>query len=124
MPAFQNAAFEPLNRSLSEAASEALTTAFEEVGLEFSNFHPTIQAVMKRAAISSAHAKQQVERFVRVAAMADQYDLSDEQKQYALVKAYERHAERIGMGAKVVSLRRQPMPTGPVIVDRAPDSHI
>jgi len=57
---------------------------------------------MKHAAISSAHAKQ----FVRVAAMADQYDLSDEQKQYALVKAYERHGERIG-GAKVVSLRRQ-----------------
>ena len=63
---------------------------------------------MKRAAISSAHAKQQVERFVRVAAMTDQYDLSDEQKQYALVKAYERHGERIGMGAKVVSLGRQP----------------
>jgi len=38
--------------------------------------------------------------------MADQYDLSDEQRQYALVKAYERHGERIGMGA--MSLRRQP----------------
>jgi hypothetical protein len=61
---------------------------------------PTIQAVMKHAAISSAHAKQ----FVRVAAMADQYDLSHEQKQYALVK--ELHGERIGMGAKVVSIRR------------------
>jgi hypothetical protein len=36
--------------------------------------------------------------------MADQYDLSDEQKQYALVK--ELHGERIGMGAKVVSIRR------------------
>ena len=108
MPVFQNASFEPLNRSLAEAASEALTTAFEEVGLQFSNFHPIIQAVMNRAAISSAHAKQQVERFVRVAAMADQYDLSDEQKQYALVKAYERHGERIGMGLKAVSLRRQP----------------
>ena len=65
---------------------------------------PTIQAVMNRAAISSARAKQQVERFVRVAAMADQYDLSHEQKQYALVK--ELHGERIGMGAKVVSIRR------------------
>ena len=61
---------------------------------------PTIQAVMKHAAIRSAHAKQ----FVRVAAMADQYDLSDEQKQYALVK--ELHGERIGMCAKVVSIRR------------------
>ena len=100
MSVFQNASFEPLNRSLAEAASEALTTAFEEVGLQFSSFHPTIQAVMKRAAISSAHAKQQVERFVRVAAMADQYDLSDEQKQHALVKAYERHGERIGMRAE------------------------
>jgi hypothetical protein len=124
MSLFQNASFEAPNRSLAEAASEALTTAFEEVGLQFSNLHPTIQAVMKRAAISSAHAKQQVERFVRVAAMADKYDLSDEQKQYALVKAYERHGERIGMGAKVVSLRRQPFPTRPVIMDRTSDSHI
>jgi len=32
--------------------------------------------------------------------MADQYDLSDEQKQHALVKAYERHGERIGMRAE------------------------
>jgi hypothetical protein len=27
--------------------------------------------------------------------MADHYDLSDEQKEFALVKAYERHAERL-----------------------------
>jgi hypothetical protein len=101
MPVFQNASFEPLNRSLAEAASEALTTAFEEVGLQFSSFHPTIRAVMNRAALSSAHAKQQVERFVRVAAMADQYDLSDEQKQYALMKAYEQHAERLAKSEEV-----------------------
>jgi hypothetical protein len=124
MPAFQNPSFEPLNRSLAEAASEALTTAFEEVGLQFSSFHPTIQAVMKRAAISSAHAKQQVERFVRVAAMADQYDLSDEQKQYALVKAYERHGERIGMGAEGGVAPPPAIPTGPVLADRASDSRI
>jgi hypothetical protein len=120
MPAFQDASFEPLNYALAEAASEALTTACEEVGLQFSSFHPTIQAVMKRAAISSAHAKQQVESFVRVAAMADQYDLSDEQKQYALVKAYERHAERIGMGAETAPA----VPTGPSDVNRASDFHI
>ena len=124
MPVFQNASFEPLNHALAEAASEALTTAFEEVGLQFSSFHPTIQAVMKRAAISSAHAKQQVESFVRVAAMADQYDLSDEQKQYALVKAYERHGERLGMGAESGVAPPPAVLTGPVIMDRASDSHI
>ena len=95
MPVFQNASFEPLNRSLAEAASEALTTAFEEVGLQFSNFHPIIQAVMNRAAISSAHAKQQVESFVRLVDMADQYNLTEERKEYALVKAYEQHGESL-----------------------------
>ena len=120
MPVFQDASFKPLNYALAEAASEALTTACEEVGLQFSSFHPTIQAVMKRAAISSAHAKQQVESFVRVAALADQYDLSDEQKQYALVKAYERHAERIDMGAETAPA----VPTGPSDVNRASDFHI
>ena len=118
MPVFQ------LNYALAEAASEALTTAFEEVGLQFSSFHPAIQAVMKRAAISSAHAKQQVERFVRVAAMADRYDLSDEQKQYALVKAYERHGERIGMGAEGGVALSPAIPTRPSDVNRASDSHI
>ena len=130
MSLFQNASFEPLNRSLAEAASEALTTAFEEVGLQFSNFHPTLQAVMKRAAISSAHAKQQVERFVRVAAMADQYDLSDEQKQYALVKAYEQHGERLAKSEKVSGSGQdeatsQPSPTAPSeapVPDGPPDS--
>ena len=112
MPEFQNASFEPLNLSLAEAASEALTTAFEQVGLQFSSFHPTIQAVMKRAAISSAHAKQQVERFVRVAAMADQYDLSAEQKEYALVKAYERHAERLAADDQEVVVGGPAAPAG------------
>ena len=79
---------------------------------------------MNRAAISSARAKQQVERFVRVAAMADQYDLSDEQKQYALVKAYERHGERIGMRAAGGVVPPPAIPTGPVIMDRISDSHI
>ena len=124
MPIFQDASFKPLNYALAEAASEALTTAFEEVGLQFSSFHPAIQAVMKRAAISSAHAKQQVESFVRVAAMADQYDLSDEQKQYALVKAYERHGERIGMGAESGVALSPAIPTGPLDLNRASDSHI
>ena len=63
---------------------------------------------MNRAAISSAQTKQQVERFVQVAAMADQYDLSDEQKQYALVKAYERHGEPSAWALQAVSPRRQP----------------
>ena len=57
--------------------------------------HPTIRAVMERGAISTADAKQQVDSFVRVAALADQFNLTDEQRDFALVKAYEQHRERL-----------------------------
>src|SRR3954470_20487936 len=97
---FQDAK-DPLKRVLEEAAREALTAEFEKLGLQFSRLHPTIRAVMERAAVSTAHAKQQVENFVRVVGMADQYNLTEEQKQYALVKAYEKHGERLAKSQEV-----------------------
>ena len=63
MSEFQNAT-EPPKPVLEEAAREPLTTEFEKLGLEFSNLHPTIRAVIECAAVSTAHAKQQVENFV------------------------------------------------------------
>ena len=124
MSLFQNASLEAPNRSLAEAASEAFDDSVRGSRAAILQFHPTIRAVMNRAAISSAQTKQQVERFVQVAAMADQYDLSDEQKQYALVKAYERHGERIGMGAEGGVALSPAIPTRPSDVNRASDSHI
>jgi orotidine-5'-phosphate decarboxylase len=113
MSEFQNAT-EPPKPVLQEAAREALSTEFEMLGLEFSNLHPTIRAVIERAAVSTADAKQQVESFVRVVAMADQYSLTDEQKEYALVRAYEQHAERIAKEVGGSGLdASQPSPAGP-----------
>ena len=84
-----------LKRVVEEAAREALIAQFEKLGLQFTNLHPTIRAIMERAAISTGDATQQVESFVRLVAMADQYNLTEEQKEYALVKAYEQHGERL-----------------------------
>ncbi len=84
MSEFQDA-MDPLKRVLEEAAREALIAQFEKLGLQFTNLHPTIRAIMERAAISTGDAAQQVESFVRLVAMADQFNLTDEQKEYALV---------------------------------------
>ena len=54
-----------------------------------------IRVVMERGAISTANAKQEVEKFFRIAAMADRFGLTSQQKQYAIVKAYEQHGERL-----------------------------
>jgi hypothetical protein len=49
-----------LKRVLEEAARDALIAHFEKLGLQFSNLHPTIRAIMERAAISTGDAAQQV----------------------------------------------------------------
>ena len=86
---------ERLNRAASEAAREALTAEFEARGLDFSDLHPMIRVVLERGAIYTANAKQQVENFFRIAAMTDRFNLTTQQKQYAIVKAYEQHGERL-----------------------------
>src|SRR3954463_7243706 len=115
MSEFQDAT-DPLKRLLEEAAREALIAQFEKLGLQFTNLHPTIRAIMERAAISTGNAAQQVESFVRLVAMADQYNLTEEQKEYALVKAYEQHGERLAKSEKVGGSgldASQPSPTDP-----------
>ena len=95
MSDIQHTILERLNRAASEAAREALTAEFEARGLDFSDLHPMIRVVMERGAISTANAKQEVEKFFRIAAMADRFGLTTQQKQYAIVKAYEQHGERL-----------------------------
>jgi hypothetical protein len=119
-----------LKRVVEEAAREALNGQFEKLGLQFINLHPTIRAIMERAAISTGDAAQQVESFVRLVAMADQYNLTEEQKEYALVKAYEQHGERLAKSEKVGGSGQdeatsQPSPTDPSeapVPDGPPDS--
>jgi hypothetical protein len=119
-----------LKRALEEAAREALIAHFEKLGLRFSNLHPTIRAIMERAAISTGDAARQVESFVRLVAMADQFNLTEEQKGYALVKAYEQHGERLAKSEKVGGSGQheatsQPSPTDPSeapVPDGPPDS--
>ena len=52
---------------------------------------------MERAVASTGDVRQQVERFLLVARMADQHDLSDADKRYALEKAYERYGQSTGL---------------------------
>jgi hypothetical protein len=52
---------------------------------------------MEQAVISTGDIRQQVERFILVARMADQLDLSDEEKRHVLKKAYERFGRDTGL---------------------------
>jgi hypothetical protein len=52
---------------------------------------------MKRALIATGDVRQQVERFILVARMADQQDLSDQEKRHVLEKAYERYGQNTGL---------------------------
>src|SRR4051795_3612227 len=129
MSEFQDAT-DPLKRVLEEAAREALIAHFEKLGLQFINLHPTLRAIMERAAILTGDAAQQVESFVRLVAMADQFNLTEEQKEYALMKAYEQHAERLAKSEEVGGSGQdeptsQPSPAGPPkahVPDGPPDS--
>ena len=78
-------------------ARDALAHEFDRLGLAFSTLHPTIRAVMERAVVSSGNVGQQVEKFLLVARMADQHDLSDAEKRYVLEKAYERFGQNTGL---------------------------
>ena len=79
------------------SARDALAHQFQELGLEFSSLHPTIRTVIEQAVISTGDVRQQVERFILVARMADQLDLSDEEKRHVLEKAYECYGRAAGL---------------------------
>ena len=78
------------------SARHYLVLQFDKLGLTYFSLHPTIRAVMERAVISTGDVQQEVERFIQVARMADQPDLSDEDKRHVLEKAYERHGRKTG----------------------------
>ena len=78
------------------SARDSLAQQFEKLGLSYFSLHPTIQTVMERAVIVTGDVQQEVAKFIKVAMMADQPDLSDEDKRHALEKAYERHGRETG----------------------------
>jgi hypothetical protein len=94
MPEWEGA--EALKRALQEVTREALTAEFQKLGLNYASLDPIIRSAMELAAISAGGVRQQVESFLGVARMVDEYDLSDAKKGYALVKAYERHRQTMG----------------------------
>jgi hypothetical protein len=79
------------------SARDALAHQFQKLGLDFSTLRPTIRTVMEQAVLSTRDVRQQVERFIMVARMADQLELSDEQKRHVLEKAYERYGRAAGL---------------------------
>jgi hypothetical protein len=79
------------------AAQDALADQFRKLGLEFSGLQHTIRTVMKRAVIATGDVRQEVERFMMVARMADQQDLTDQEKRHVLEKAYERYGQNTGL---------------------------
>jgi hypothetical protein len=79
------------------SARDALAHEFQKLGLEFSSLHPTIRTVMERAVKATGDVRQQVERFILVARMADEQDLSNQEKRHVLEKAYERYGQNTGV---------------------------
>ena len=78
------------------SARDSLARQFEKLGLSYFSLHPTIRTVMERSLISTGDVQHEVGRFLQVARMADQRDLSDRDKRHVLEKAYERHGRKTG----------------------------
>jgi hypothetical protein len=66
---------------------EALTAAFKKRGVDLGELDPILQSTMVAAALSTG-AEEQVERFARVAKIAEQFDIPDDLKREMVVKAY------------------------------------
>jgi len=73
-----------------------ITAEFGRLGLDYATFDPIIRETIEMAAASSGNVRREVDGLIRVARMADQYDLSDDMKRHVIAKAYERYAERLG----------------------------
>ena len=107
--------FQSFKRALRERATrEALDFEFQKLGLDYRSFDPIIRSTMEIEAISSGDVRRQVESFLRVARMVDKYDLSDAQKKYAIMKAYERHAATLSGNLGNGSADSEAKPGAPV----------
>ena len=66
---------------------EALTAAFKRRGVDLAELDPSIRSIMVAAAFSTG-VEEQVEAFIRLARVAEQFDLPDDLRRELAVKAY------------------------------------
>jgi glycine cleavage system regulatory protein len=72
---------------------EALTAAFKRRGVDLAQFDASIRSIMVAAAFSTG-VEEQVEAFIRLARVAEQFDLPDDLRRELAVKAYRSYGER------------------------------
>ena len=73
---------------------EALTAAFKRRGVDLAEFDASIRSIMVAAAFSTG-VEEQVEAFIRLARVAEQFDLPDDLRRELAVKAYRSYAESL-----------------------------
>ena len=73
---------------------EALTAAFKRRGVDLAEFNANIRSIMVAAAFSTG-AEEQVEAFIRLARVAEQFDLPDDLRRELAVKAYRSYGESL-----------------------------
>ena len=73
---------------------EALTAAFKRRGVDLAEFDASIRSIMVAAAFSTG-VEEQVEAFIRLARVAEQFDLPDDLRRELAVKAYRSYGENL-----------------------------
>ena len=73
---------------------EALTAAFKRRGVDLAQFDASIRSIMVAAAFSTG-VEEQVEAFIRLARVAEQFDLPDDLRREMAVKAYRSYGESL-----------------------------
>jgi len=73
---------------------EALTAAFKRRGVDLAEFDASIRSIMVAAAFSTG-VEEQVEAFIRLARVAEQFDLPDDLRRELAVKAYRSYGESL-----------------------------
>ena len=78
---------------------EALTAAFKRRGVDLAELDPSIRSTMVAAAFSTG-VEEQVEAFIRLARVAEQFDLPDDLRRELAVKAYRSYGESLSSGSQ------------------------
>jgi transcriptional regulator NrdR family protein len=73
---------------------EALTAACKRRGVDLAEFDASIRSIMVAAAFSTG-VEEQVEAFIRLARVAEQFDLPDDLRRELAVKAYRSYGESL-----------------------------
>ena len=80
---------------------EALTAAFKRRGVDLAQFDASIRSIMVAAAFSTG-VEEQVEAFIRLARVAEQFDLPDDLRRELAVKAYRSYGESLSSAESTI----------------------